>query len=46
MLAAAGSADIADAHVVLCARRAGQAVATSDADDLRRLDAMLQLVVL
>jgi predicted nucleic acid-binding protein len=46
MLAAAGSADIADAHVVLCARRAGQAVATSDPDDLRRLDAMLQLVVL
>ena len=36
--ASAGTADIADAHVVICARRTGQQVLTSDADDLRRLD--------
>ncbi|MHB2024072.1 MAG: hypothetical protein ACYCO3_12185 [Mycobacteriales bacterium] len=46
LLAASGTTDIADAHVVLCARRAGQAVATSDADDLRRLDPSLDLVEL
>jgi hypothetical protein len=35
-----------DAHVVLCARRAGQAVVTSDPDDLRHLDPSLTLVTL
>lgn len=44
LLAAAGTADVVDAHVVLCARRAGQAVATSDPDDLHRLDRTLTLV--
>lgn len=38
LLAASGTADVVDAHVVICARRAGQQVVTSDADDLRRLD--------
>jgi hypothetical protein len=38
-MARTGTADIADAHVVICARRAGQAVVTSDADEMvvRRL---------
>lgn len=45
LLAASGSADIVDAHVVVCAHRAGQAVATSDPDDLRTLAPTLQLVV-
>jgi hypothetical protein len=45
LLAATGTADIADAHVVVCARRARQAVITSDPDDLRRLDPTLRLVV-
>jgi PIN domain nuclease of toxin-antitoxin system len=44
ILATTRTADIADAHVVLCARRAGQAVVTSDAGDLRRLDPSLRLV--
>lgn len=41
LLAASGTADIVDAHVVICASRAGQAVATSDPEDLRRLDPTL-----
>ena len=44
LLAAAGTADVVDAHVVLCARRAGQAVVTSDAEDLHHLDPTLTLV--
>lgn len=44
LLAASGTADIVDAHVVLCARRTGQAVATSDPDDLHHLDPSLTLV--
>jgi hypothetical protein len=44
LLAASGTADVVDAHVVLCARRTGQAVATSDPDDLHRLDPTLTLV--
>ncbi len=44
LLAASGTADVVDAHVVLCARRTGQAVATSDPDDLHQLDPMLTLV--
>ena len=39
------SADIADAHVVVCARRARQMVVTSDAKDLRRLAPELALVL-
>lgn len=45
LLAAASTADVVDAHVVLCARRAGQRVVTSDPDDLRRLDPDLELLV-
>jgi predicted nucleic acid-binding protein len=45
LLARTATADIADAHVVICARRAGQAVVTSDADDLRGIAPELQLVV-
>lgn len=44
LLAASGTADIADAHVVVCARRAGQQVVTSDPDDLRRLDPDIRVV--
>jgi hypothetical protein len=45
LLAATRTSDIVDAHVVICARRAGQVVVTSDADDLTHLDPGLQLVV-
>ena len=44
LLARTGTADIVDAHVVVCARRAGQAVVSSDVDDLRRIAPGLQLV--
>jgi hypothetical protein len=37
VLAASGTRDVVDAHVVICARRAGQPVLASDPDDLRRL---------
>jgi hypothetical protein len=46
LLATSGTADVVDAHVVLCAQRAGQAIATSDPDDLRHLDPTLTLVEL
>lgn len=36
--------DVIDASVVLCAKRRGHAVMTSDIDDLRRLDANLRLI--
>ena len=45
LLARTGTADIVDAHVAICAQRAGQAVVTSDADDLRGIAPELQLVV-
>jgi hypothetical protein len=45
LLAASGTADIADAHVVICARRAGQSVVTSDPGDLSGLDPALNLIV-
>jgi predicted nucleic acid-binding protein len=45
LLARTATADIVDAHVVVCARRAGQAVVTSDAKDLRRIAPELQLLV-
>lgn len=44
LLAASRTPDIVDAHVVICARRSGQPVVTSDPDDLRRLDSTLVLV--
>ena len=45
LLARTATADIVDAHVVICARRAGQAVVTSDADDVRGIAPELRLVV-
>ncbi len=45
LLARTATADIVDAHVVICALRAGQAVVTSDAGDLRGIAPELQLVV-
>lgn len=44
LLAASGTADIVDAHVVICARRSQQRVVTTDPEDLRRLDPTLQMV--
>jgi len=44
LLGATRTTDIADAHVVVCARRAGHAVVTTDGDDLRRLDPTLELI--
>jgi predicted nucleic acid-binding protein len=46
LLAASRTADVADAHVVLCARRAGQRVVTSDPGDLMALDHGVQLIAL
>lgn len=45
VLAATGPADVVDAHVAICARRATQQVVTSDPDDLRRIDPSLDFVV-
>ena len=44
LLAKTGTADVADAHVVVCALRADQAVFTSDPDDLRRLAPEVSIV--
>jgi len=46
LLAASGTADIADAHVVICARRSQQQVVTSDPGDLRALDPAVRLITL
>jgi hypothetical protein len=46
LLAASGTSDIADAHVVICARRSSQPVVTSDPGDLRKLDPSLRLIAL
>jgi hypothetical protein len=46
LLAASGTSDIADAHVVICARRSGERVVTSDPGDLRALDPGVQLIAL
>lgn len=46
LLAAGGTADVVDAHVVVCARRACQRVVTSDPGDLRRLDPTLDVVAI
>ncbi|MFT4217400.1 MAG: PIN domain-containing protein [Micropruina sp.] len=45
LLAASGTNDIADAHVVVCARRSQTRVVTSDPGDLQQLDPALDLVV-
>jgi len=42
---ARGTADVIDASVVLGARARGHRVATSDPDDLRRLDPRVELIV-
>lgn len=44
LLARTSTADIVDAHVVICARRTGQVVVTSDPDDLRRIAPGLPLL--
>jgi hypothetical protein len=46
LLAASGTSDLVDAHVVICALRSRQSIVTSDPDDLRRLDPAAQLIVL
>ncbi len=45
LLARTGTADVVDAHVVVCARRAKQAIVTSDAGDLRQIAPDMLLVV-
>lgn len=44
LLARSDTTDVVDAHVTICARRAGHVVVTSDGDDLRRLDPGLELI--
>ena len=44
LLATSGTADVVDAHVVLCARRREQAIITSDPDDIRLLDPTVEIV--
>ena len=46
LLAASGTSDVVDAHMVICARRADQPVVTSDPGDLRQLDPALGLIAL
>lgn len=44
LLARSATADIVDAHVAVCARRAGQAIVTSDPGDFTRIAPGLKLV--
>lgn len=44
LLARTTTADIVDAHVVICARRTGGPIVTSDAEDLKRLDPSQDLI--
>ena len=44
LLAASGTDDVVDAHVVICARRAHQRVVSSVPDDLRHLDPTIEVV--
>jgi len=44
LLAASRTSDIADAHVVICARRHGESIVTSDPKDLARLDGEAVLI--
>lgn len=46
LLAASATTDVVDAHVVICARRAGQPVVTSDRADLTVLDPGLSVIVI
>jgi hypothetical protein len=43
LLGVAGGSDVVDASVVLCARKRGQKVMSSDADDLHALDPKLDV---
>ena len=45
LLAASRTADVVDAHVVICARRNGDSIVTSDPKDLKALDSKAALVV-
>lgn len=45
LLAASGTADVVDAHVVICARRSRQHIVTSDRHDLAHLDPSAELIV-
>jgi hypothetical protein len=45
LLATSRTNDIADAHVVICARRADQPIVTGDPADLARLDPTARLIV-
>jgi hypothetical protein len=44
LLAVSRTSDIVDAHVVICGRRSGQRVVTSDPGDLLRLDPKIPLI--
>ena len=46
LLAASRTTDIADAHVVICARRSAQPVVTSDPADFSALDPTIRLIAL
>ena len=46
LLAASGTSDVVDAHVVICARRAGQQVVTTDPSDLRSLDPSIGVIAI
>ena len=46
LLAASGTSDVVDAHVVICAKRAKQSAVTSDPSDLHQIDPKLQLIIL
>ena len=46
LLAASATADVVDAHVVICARRSRQQVVTSDPHDLADLDPAVGLITL
>jgi predicted nucleic acid-binding protein len=46
LLAASRTSDVVDAHVVVCAQRRGEAIVTTDPDDLARLDPGARLIAL
>ncbi len=46
LLGVSGSHDVIDATVVLCARSHNNRIATSDPDDMRRLDPRAELLVM
>jgi hypothetical protein len=41
---ATGTADVIDASVVLCARKHGHRIVTSDVDDIRALDSKMAII--